>query len=272
MEGDEPHTGDTTPSSESGELASSEDLEGSVTNGTEFFHDSPDLPAGTMLMPEPQRRRIVPTRIEANPIAGDQQDELVGMVGTMARHTVQLEESTQGLVQYNAATLPPEDIERVLGRPQGQDSTLGLDRFESSIRVLAHRYGVPNTPLPPAGTAPQIFYPVLSMAGAGVHAAPMGIQQPPPQAGGYYMPTGAAQAAAAVQAAPTSPPAAPQVDGRPSPQGNGFERQDPSPEAPPIQVPTHTSPLVTGGSAFHPGPGYDPRVEYGSSQAFPQDP
>ena len=80
----------------------------------------------------------MPTRIEANPIAGDQQDELVGMVGTMARHTVQLEESTQGLVQYNAATLPPEDIERVLGRPQGQDSTLGLDRFESSIRVLAH--------------------------------------------------------------------------------------------------------------------------------------
>ena len=272
MEGDEPHTGDTTPSSESGELASSEDLEGSATNGTEFFHDSPDLPAGTMLMPEPQRRRIVPTRIEANPIAGNQQDELVGLVGTMARHTVQLEESTQGLVQYNAATLPPEDIERVLGRPQGQDSTLGLDRFESSIRVLAHRYGVPNTPLPPAGTAPQIFYPVLSMAGAGVHAAPMGIQQPPPQAGGYYMPTGAAQAAAAVHAAPTAPSAAPQVDGRPSPQGNGFERQDPSPEAPPIQVPTHTSPLVTGGSAFHLGPGYDPRVEYGSAQALPQDP
>ena len=137
MEGDEPHTGDTTPSSESGELASSEDLEGSATNGTEFFHDSPDLPAGTMLMPEPQRRRIVPTRVEANPIAGNQQDELVGLVGTMARHTVQLEESTQGLVQYNAATLPPEDIERVLGRPQGQDSTLGLDRFESSMRMTS---------------------------------------------------------------------------------------------------------------------------------------
>ena len=147
MEDGAVHTGDTTPSSESEELLSSEDLENAASSGTELFHDSPDLPADTHLMAQPQRRRIVPTRFLPNPIAERQPDQLASMVGALANHTALQEGAVQDLAHYHGGTLPPEDLERVLGRQMGQGSTLGLDRFQSSIRILAQRHGVPNTPL-----------------------------------------------------------------------------------------------------------------------------
>ena len=224
MEDGAAHTGDTTPSSESEERPSSEDLENTPGSGAELFHDSPDLPADTHLMAQPQRRRIVPTRIQPNPIAEHQPDQLVSMVGALADHTALQEGAVQDLALYHGGTLPPEDVERVLGRPMGQGSTLGLDRYQSSIRILAQRHGVPNTPLPPAGSATQIFYPDLYMHQTGAPAPPMATQPAATMAGGYLMPPGAFTVAAAGYAASAAPGAAPPSDGRPSPQETARHR------------------------------------------------
>ena len=111
------------------------------------------------------------------------------MVGALADQSAQQEGAVQDLAHYHGGTLPPEDIERVLGRPMGQDSTVGLDRYQTSLRILAKRYGVPNTPLAPAGSAPQIFYPDLSVHGTGVPAAPMVMQPAATMAADFLNPS-----------------------------------------------------------------------------------